>query len=388
MKRNLLIFIGGSDAQNGDYSNVLRLAQRGGTANWSSLKTARLGDRVLIYIRQPPGALVVKCEVLANPVKGGPDDYAYRVQVGKFELLPNQLNVRDLKQKFPNWDWLRFPRRGITVPKPIANRLWKLVHEKQSRLQIIISSFGYGSSLLEKMSRSNASEYWETPKHTQPGDTLLFYVEEPISSIVYAGKALSKTRPTRRKWYEARVGQIKKLNSPITLAELRDMFPDWAWLRHVNMFAYISPERAKALLARCNEEGVKPPLVNRRSGAGFGNAETNPLVEKAAVSKVTRLLRSRGFTVVSRERECIGYDLDARKGRKELHVEVKGVSGAGLQFPITAAEVKHAQADARFRLMVVTNARNGNAQVHEFTGSRLTRCFRLTPLSFMALKLE
>jgi hypothetical protein len=38
MKKRLFIFIGGSDEQNGDYSEVHRLARRGGTANWSSLR--------------------------------------------------------------------------------------------------------------------------------------------------------------------------------------------------------------------------------------------------------------------------------------------------------------------------------------------------------------
>jgi hypothetical protein len=51
MKRRLLILIGGSDEQNGDYAAVHRLARRGGTTNWSSLKDSRPGDPVLIYIQ-------------------------------------------------------------------------------------------------------------------------------------------------------------------------------------------------------------------------------------------------------------------------------------------------------------------------------------------------
>lgn len=70
-------------------------------------------------------------------------------------------------------------------------------------------------------------------------------------------------------------------------------------------------------------------------GAGFGDAKTNALVERAAVRKVTRHLEQRGFEITSRERDSIGYDLDARMGKIELHVEVKGVSGAKVQFPIT-----------------------------------------------------
>ena len=387
MTRKLFILIGGSDAQNGDYSGVLRLARSGGTANWSSLKTACPGDRVLIYIRQPPGALVVKAEVLAEPVKGKPGDYAYRAKVGKFELLPNQLEIGDLKRAFPSWDWLRFPRRGIAVPHNIADRLWKLIHEKQSRVQILISNSGYGLRLLEKLDKSGRTVYWAAPKLTQPGDTVLFYVIEPVSAIVAVGKALSETRSTNRKWYEAKIGEIRKLESQISLKELRKMFPRWVWLKHVIMFSYVSPERAKALVDRCKLE--VPVLPNSQwpgAGAGFGNAETNRLVEKAAVGRVARLLRKCGFKVVSREKDRIGYDLDATKGQIELHVEVKGVSGEGIQFPITSAEVRRSEVDKQFRLMVVTSARMRHAKVHEFRGAQLKRMFQLSPLSFMAVK--
>ncbi len=386
MARKLFIFIGGSDEQNGDYSSVLRLARRGGTANWSSLKTARPGDRVLIYIRQPPGALVVKAKILSNPVKGEPGDYAYRAKIGKFELLPNQLEIGDLKRAFPSWDWLRFPRRGIAVPQNISGRLWRLVHEKQSRVQITISNSGCGLRLLEKLHESGRAVYWGAPKLTQSGDTILFYVIEPVSAIVAVGKALSGTRPTNRKWYEAKIGEIRKLESPISLQEIRKMFPRWAWLKHVVMFSYVSPERAKALVARCKIE--VPVLSNgQRHGAGpGGDAETNRLVEKAAVGRVARLLRKRGFKVVSREKDRIGYDLDATKGQIELHVEVKGVSGEGIQFPITSAEVRRSEVDKQFRLMVVTSARMHHAKVHEFRGAQLKRMFQLSPLSFMAMK--
>jgi hypothetical protein len=50
MNPNLFIFIGSSDQEVGDYAAVRRMAERGGTANWSSLKDSRPGDRALIYI--------------------------------------------------------------------------------------------------------------------------------------------------------------------------------------------------------------------------------------------------------------------------------------------------------------------------------------------------
>lgn len=251
MKHKLFIFIGGSDKQDGgndDYSLVQQVAKRGGTANWSSLKDSQPGDRVLIYIQSPHSALVAKAEVMANPVQGKPGDYAYRAKTGRFELLPNRISLHDLKREFPRWAWLRYPRGKAIVPAQYADRLWKLVHEKSSTVQILISNAGYGKRLVEKLASSGRTVFWSAPKLTRVGDTVLFYVEEPVSAIVAIGTALSATRATSRKWYEAKVSKVRLLDSPITLVELRDMFPDWVWLRSVNMFAYVSPERAKALL--------------------------------------------------------------------------------------------------------------------------------------------
>jgi hypothetical protein len=121
-----------------------------------------------------------------------------------------------------------------------------------------------------------------------------------------------------------------------------------------------------------------------QAGAAFGDAKTNRLVERAAVRIVAWHLRHRGYRVISREKENLGYDLEARKGRSQLHVEVKGISGKDLQFPITRNEVNCAGRDSTFRLMVVTEARTRKARVHEFQGCEFKRAFRLAPLSYLA----
>jgi hypothetical protein len=384
MKRKLFIFIGGSDEQNGDYSAVHDLARRGGASNWSSLKDAKPGDAVLIYIRRPHSALVTKAEVLAKPVRGTKGDYAYRAKIGHFELLPNRVSIRDLKHAFPRWAWLRMPRKNCAVPTQYADQLWKLVHEKSSDVQILMTG-GQGKKLLEGLATTGRGTIWFVPKLTTIGDVVLFYAEAPLSAIVAVGKALSRPRATNLKWYEAKVGSVRMLDAPITLAELRIMFPDWLWLRSVNMFAYVTPERSKALLERCNlESSMFTKELARSAGGGFGDPETNSLVEQAAVRKVTQILKRRGFKVSSRERERIGYDLEAKKGKTELHVEVKGVSGDGLQFLITQAEVAKAKSDLLFRLMVVTEARTSSARVQEFSGQDFKRVFALTPVSYFA----
>jgi hypothetical protein len=387
MKGRLLILIGGSDNHNGDYSLVHKRARRGGTTNWSSLKDSRPGDRALIYIQRPHSALIAKADVLANAVKGKPGDYAYRAKIGHFELLPNRVGLDTLRKQFPRWAWLRQPRGKTIVPAQYADKLWKLVHQKQSTVQILIANSGYGLELLEEMARGASSKFWSAPKLTAAGDTAFFYVEAPVSPIVAVGKALTSARATDTKWYEAKIGKLRLLDSPIPLAELRAMFPDWAWLRNANMFAYVGPERADALLERSKLKSQKP--IGAQTvvlGGGFGDAKTNALVERAAVQKATKYLMQRGFEITSREKDSIGYDLDAKKGRIEWHVEVKGVSGAKVQFPITRNEVARAESDSAFRLIVVTEAQTRNSRLHTYHGRDIASRFVLQPISYMAAK--
>ena len=165
MKRKLYVFIGGSDEDNGDYSFVHRLARRGGTANWSSMKNSQPGDRVLIYIRQPHSALIAKAEVLAEAKKPKPgNSYPYRAKTGRFELLPNPVGIHDLKRAFPRWSWLRYPRGKAFVPAHFADRLWKMVHEKNSDVEILISGAGHGNTLLKKIAATGRAASWYVPE--------------------------------------------------------------------------------------------------------------------------------------------------------------------------------------------------------------------------------
>ena len=166
------------------------MARRGGTAKWSGLKDSRPGDRVLIYIRRPHSALVAKAEVLAKAVKGKPGDWAYRVKIGDFELLPNRIGIDNLKKRFPRWAWLRFPRGKAIVPAEYADSLWKLVHEKGSTVQILIGGTG-GLKLLEQLAAEGRVAYWYAPKLTASEETVLFYIEQPVSAIVAKGSSIA-----------------------------------------------------------------------------------------------------------------------------------------------------------------------------------------------------
>ena len=262
MGKNLLIFIGGVD--NEDYEGLHEMAKDGSTSRWSSTKTAKVGDRVLIYIAKPHSALIAKAEVISPAKKGKEGDWQYVAKIGNVELLPNQLTIKQLKTIFPKWGHLKMFRSKCHVPAEYAKQLWDMVHEK-------------------------------------PADGA-------------------------------------------------------------------------------------PDLEKGSGGAGFGDYKTNKLVEEAAIKKATNFLKQNGYTVVSREKDKIGYDLEARKGSKEIHVEVKGSSGKGKQFLITRQETEMAKNDPLFQIWIITDALSLKPEIIKFTGAKFLEKFELNPISYMAVK--
>jgi hypothetical protein len=101
---------------------------------------------------------------------------------------------------------------------------------------------------------------------------------------------------------------------------------------------------------QATEAAPLPPVVQ---GAGFGTAEQNRKVEKAAVQHVTDAYEAEGYQVTSVEAARCGWDLTTARGNEELHVEVKGVAGSLVRSFLTANEHKAARVDVNWRLVVV-----------------------------------
>lgn len=224
---------------------------------------------------------------------------------------------------------------------------------------------------------------WGCGKEIQAGDTLLFYFPH-LNSIVASAVALKDAVSDKMWGFATRIGQIKLLRSPITLAEMKEMFPLWKWVTYPMAKPYLDPPIADALLKRAGFKSKALPVAIKVSGAGFGNAEQNRLVERAACKVVCKHFKNRGYKVVSREKEKVGYDFVVSKNGKELHVEVKGVSGNVQKFPITINEVDCARLDSNFRLAVVTEARSRKPRIQFFTPKEFSKRFELKPIAFFA----
>jgi hypothetical protein len=146
----------------------------------------------------------------------------------------------------------------------------------------------------------------------------------------------------------------------------------------------LSRQQADKLLrlSRTTADGVAP--VVSISGGGFGSKETSRLTELAACKAVRRHFEAKGYAVESRERENLGYDFEVTQGNETLHVEVKGISGALLRFPITANEVRCARADEKFRLAVVTEAITPRRTIRVFSRKAFLDTFALSPIAYFA----
>lgn len=87
------------------------------------------------------------------------------------------------------------------------------------------------------------------------------------------------------------------------------------------------------------------------------NAEARKQVEEAAVDYVTKQYEAQGYKVKSREKENLGWDLDAWQGKIKLKLEVKGLAQSTISVHITQNEHSEMMADKdNYRLCVVINA--------------------------------
>lgn len=255
----------------------------------------------------------------------------------------------------------------------------------RSKVQIVHGGTRNGDYVtIYRLAKQKKESRWACGKETKVGDTLLIYFLQPHSEIVASAIALRDASPSEYWPYVTRIGKIKILSSPIALSEMREMFPRWKWLNYPQSKQYLDEQKAGVLLNRASLKLKTPPVSVKVSGAGFGTPEQNRLVEKAACTSVRRYFERRGYEVVSREKENLGYDFDVTRKGKALHIEVKGISGLVPKFPITGNEVTCARSDSAFQLALVLHARASTRKIEIFTGKEFLRDFILKPLAYFA----
>jgi hypothetical protein len=83
---------------------------------WALPKTAQVGDAALLYFPSE-SAVVARVEILSPPEPGNFGKASvYLADVGKVMALGRRVTIEELKAKFGDWGWPRYPRTYTSVP--------------------------------------------------------------------------------------------------------------------------------------------------------------------------------------------------------------------------------------------------------------------------------
>jgi hypothetical protein len=101
----------------------------------------------------------------------------------------------------------------------------------------------------------------------------------------------------------------------------------------------------------------KRPRLKKTGRPRHPDPLTRKRIEQIAIRQVTRRFERYGYTVDSVERDNVGWDLNARNGKRYVRLEVKGLSGTDVQIELTPNEYANMKAHRdSYRICVVTNA--------------------------------
>ncbi len=234
------------------------------------------------------------------------------------------------------------------------------------------------------------TEWVPTLKNAGRGDTVLAY-QTNRNELVGLAKVIA-LRP-RGRYLDLILKPVKKIGVKVRplkesdrkIAAIPALQPG-----PIGTLYPIAPTDAKRLLRaagvylRIERTRAKRQLREVSRGAGFGESESNRVVERAAMTHVARTFRRSGWTVNDVSSEKHGYDLLCKRDRSQLHVEVKGVAGARRQFPITAREKRLWATDTAFVLALVTRAKTKRPSLDLFRGLTALRQFHFEPISYIA----
>jgi hypothetical protein len=241
------------------------------------------------------------------------------------------------------------------------------------------------------------------PETFSPGDTLFIWASAPTLRMIGSARLVDPHAGLDGKLQLFRVEYLTNFINGPTIKELRrDPIVQTASFLKVGPAGTIFPlsqEQGSRILQGLTDSDRSPGTASREKvdldsaaelqsqtlwGAGFGDAATNRLVEREAIKAATLYYEANGWDVCSKEAENIGFDLLCQKARDELHVEVKGVSGRGLGFILTAGEHRRAKRDPYYALCLVESALTPSPTIKVFVAGEIFKVFDFVPLAYKA----
>lgn len=101
---------------------------------WTVPKTARVGDTAFVYLCAPVSRIVGQFEIAGEPLynhgwlsERWKNNWMAEIgNVTYFEPRP-ELTIKGLRELFPDWGWLRYPRNKVKIPTEIVKPFLELV---------------------------------------------------------------------------------------------------------------------------------------------------------------------------------------------------------------------------------------------------------------------
>lgn len=129
--KTFYILLGGAEhhrffTNNADYSDQQWF--------WTVPKTARRGDLALVYLCAPVSAIVGSVEITAEPFynvdmfPAWKDNWMAEIGRVRYARSRPELGIKGLRELFPDWGWLRYPRGKARIPAEIVPALLKLIN--------------------------------------------------------------------------------------------------------------------------------------------------------------------------------------------------------------------------------------------------------------------
>ena len=444
MSHTLHIALGGKD--NDDQKEIDRVAGTSKTVPvWTVPKRTQPGDRVVIHLAGVGLYAVADAASTTGPRRGWKNRYA--TALTNFRWISPPISIEDLKRRVPELKWANYPRSITTPTESVAKTLLRLIQKRTGsdlggqpkraridsgkRLRDIRHDANAAAKALaalipdertrvrvaQTLAASIRCAHRQAPKSWVltgwPGKVRLNVGQIAVADVdsselrmyTVAGRSLRSHGYQKVEWGSYRAvdvptegWRVPLAGGPSTVKPLlerhRALIQVAAQAKRISPFKRAhSPAFVEAIgrligstLPQPGYDQLddEPQDLESATRACFGQPESNKKIERAAVNHVTKQLQSQGWHVISVEGEKCGFDLNCSRGKKQLHVEVKGVAGAPDRFILTANEMRTAESDRLFRLALVGRSLTSARTLESWTRRKLLRTFTLAPLQYFA----
>jgi len=144
--------------------------------------------------------------------------------------------------------------------------------------------------------------------------------------------------------------------------------------------------RGRAIHNPDAKKAPDPALDRADPLTGFGTPEHRKAVEEAAERAIIAYYGGKGFTETRVTHLNRGYDFIFAKGRKALHVEVKGTAMPDERFFMTPNENDY-RINAEWRLAIVTGALTSKPEVTVYDQKAFKKTFELKPMVYIGKRI-